>query len=197
MESTLLLQGGGKQRLRIVNVTHRRRIMDGKLHSPQGNLHAFVRKFETLYQLFLFLQCNLIMMNTLLIEIELTREFLLKFLKFGVVGFSGVFVNFGVTYACKEWLKWNKYLSNILGFIFAATTNYILNRLWTFQSTNPQIGAEYAKYFVISVVGLGIDTLTVYVLNGKLKWNFYLSKVFAVGAATFWNFFGNLLFTFA
>ena len=129
--------------------------------------------------------------------IELSREFLLKFVKFGVVGFSGVFVNFGVTYVCKEWLKWNKYLSSILGFVFAATTNYILNRLWTFQSSNPQIGVEYLKYFLISVVGLGLDTLTVYVLNGKLKWNFYLSKVFAVGVATLWNFFGNLLFTFA
>ena len=32
------------------------------------------------------------------LKIELTREFLLKFLKFGVVGLSGVFVNFGVTY---------------------------------------------------------------------------------------------------
>ena len=128
---------------------------------------------------------------------ELNKEFLWKFLKFGAVGFSGVLVNFGVTWFFKEVCKLNKYLSNILGFIAAATTNYMLNRWWTFQSTNPQVGAEYAKYFLISVIGLGIDTLTVYLLNGKLKWNFYLSKVFAVGAAMVWNFFGNLLFTFA
>ena len=146
--------------------------------------------------LFLLLQQNLQTMNAQFLKIILTREFLLKFLKFGIVGFSGVFINFGVTYACKEWLKWNKYLSNILGFIVAATSNYVLNRLWTFQSSNPQIGAEYAKYFGIALVGLGLDTLTVYLLNGKLKWNFYLSKVFAVGASTLWNFFGNLLFTF-
>ena len=61
-------------------------------------------------------------MNPLPLKIELTREFLLKFLKFGVVGLSGVFVNFGVNYVCKEWLKWNKYLSNILGFISFALT---------------------------------------------------------------------------
>lgn len=125
------------------------------------------------------------------------KAFLLKFLKFGAVGASGVLVNFGITWFFKEVYKLNKYLSNILGFVFAATTNYLLNRWWTFQSTNPQVGAEYAKYFLISLVGLGIDTLTVYLLNGKLKWNFYLSKIFAVGASTLWNFFGNLLFTFA
>ena len=129
--------------------------------------------------------------------IEFNQGFFFKFLKFGTVGFSGVFVNFGVTWFFKEVCKLNKYLSNILGFIIAATTNYLLNRWWTFQSTNPQIGIEYAKYFLISVVGLGIDTLTVYLLHNKLKWNFYLSKVVAVGVATVWNFLGNLLFTFS
>ena len=137
------------------------------------------------------------MLKTLPLKIMLTRELLMKFLKFSVVGFSGMFVNFGITYICKELLRWNKYVSNIIGFVVAATTNYFLNRLWTFQSANPQIGTEYAKYFAISLVGLGIDTLTVWLLNDKLKCNFYLSKVFAVGAATLWNFFANLLFTFA
>ena len=126
----------------------------------------------------------------------INEDFLLKFLKFGAVGASGVLVNFGVTWFFKEVCKFNKYLSNILGFVFAATNNYILNRWWTFQSSNPQVGTEYAKYFLISVVGLGIDTLTVYLLHNKLKWNFYLSKVFAVGTAMIWNFFGNLMFTF-
>ena len=132
-----------------------------------------------------------------ILRIAFTKEFVMKFLKFGVVGFSGVFVNFGVTWLFKEIFKLNKYVSNILGFVVAATTNYLLNRWWTFQSSNPEVGVEYAKYFLISIIGLGIDTLTVYLLNGKLKWNFYLSKVFAIGAATLWNFFGNLLFTFS
>ena len=137
------------------------------------------------------------MFKSVILKIELTKAFILKFLKFGVVGFSGVIVNFGITYICKECLKLNKYFSNILGFVFAATTNYFLNRIWTFQSDNPQIGTEFVKYFAVALVGLGLDTLTVYLLNGKLKWNFYLSKIFAVGVSTLWNFFGNLLFTFA
>ena len=132
-----------------------------------------------------------------LAAIELNRALFMKFLKFGVVGLSGVFVNFGVTYVCKEWLKWNKYLSNILGFIVAASTNYLLNRIWTFESNNPQIGVEYVKYFGIALVGVGIDTFTVWMLNGKLKGAFYLSKVFAVGAYTLWNFLGKLVLSFA
>ena len=60
----------------------------------------------------------------------------LKFLKFGIVGFSGVIVDFGITYFCKEKLRIQKFVSNAIGFCVAASSNYILNRLWTFQSTN-------------------------------------------------------------
>ena len=59
-----------------------------------------------------------------------------QFFKFCVVGGSGVFVDFGVTYLCKEWLKLNKYVANSLGFLCASTSNYILNRIWTFQNEN-------------------------------------------------------------
>jgi len=49
---------------------------------------------------------------------------------------------------------------------------------------------------LVSAIGLGINSLTLYLLTDKLKWNFYLSKIFAIGVATLWNFFANLMFTF-
>jgi len=119
-----------------------------------------------------------------------------KFLKFAVVGFSGVFVDFGITFLCKEKIKLNKYVSNAIGFVCAATSNYILNRIWTFQSTNEDVATEYGSFMIVSAIGLGINSLTLYILTDKLKWNFYFSKIFAIGVATLWNFFANLLFTF-
>ena len=101
-----------------------------------------------------------------------------------------------MTYLFKEIIKINKYVSNAIGFICAATSNYILNRIWTFQSENADVATEYGKFLLVSVIGLGINSLTLYILTDKLKWNFYLSKIFAIGMATLWNFFANLLFTF-
>lgn len=124
------------------------------------------------------------------------KTLILKFLKFSVVGFSGTAVDFGVTWLCKEKLGFNKYLSNSLGFILAATNNYIWNRVWTFQSTNSNISAEYGKFFLVSLAGLGINNLIIYLLHGKLNLNFYLSKVFAIGVVMFWNFTMNYFFTF-
>ena len=105
-------------------------------------------------------------------------------------------VDFGSTYVCKEWLKINKYISNSIGFLLAASTNYVLNRIWTFQSHSQDIGAQYFTFLLIAVVGLGINNAVVYLLHSKLKWNFYLSKLIAIGVVTFWNFFMNYFFNF-
>ena len=121
---------------------------------------------------------------------------IVKFLKFCLVGFSGMVVDFGTTWLCKEKFEWNKYLSNSLGFVLAATNNYIWNRLWTFQSTSTEIPVEYGKLFLIAAIGLGINNLVVYLLHGKLKLNFYLAKIIAVAVVTIWNFAMNYLFTF-
>jgi putative flippase GtrA len=122
--------------------------------------------------------------------------FFLKFLKFCVVGFSGMLVDFGVTWLMKEKLRINKYIANSCGFILAASSNYMLNRIWTFESHRPQIVSEYFSFIGISVIGLALNNLIVYFLSDKLKWNFYLSKIFAIGVVILWNFGMNFMFTF-
>ena len=119
-----------------------------------------------------------------------------QFIKFCVVGGSGVFVDFGITYACKEWLRLNKYLANSMGFICATTSNLTLNRLWTFHNENPDIATQYLRFLGIAAVGLLLNNLTIYLLNGRFRFNFYLVKLFAIGVVTFWNFFMNYYFNF-
>lgn len=125
-----------------------------------------------------------------------TKAFFIKFLKFGVVGFSGVFVDFGITWIAKEKLKIQQYVANAIGFTTAATTNYFLNRIWTFESTNPRVMVEYTEFITISLIGLGINTLVLWLLVSKFKMNFYVAKIFAIGVVTLWNFFANALITF-
>lgn len=125
------------------------------------------------------------------------NSLLLKFLKFACVGFSGLVIDFSVTYICKEKLRIHKFVSNAIGFVIAATNNYILNRLWTFESSNSKIGLEFVEFFGVSVVGLGVNTMVLWLLNEKFHWNFYFSKLCAIGCATVWNFLANYYFTFA
>lgn len=105
-------------------------------------------------------------------------------------------VDFSVTWLCKERLHWNKYVSNSLGFILAATNNYIWNRLWTFQSASTEVTREYGSFFLIALIGLGLNNLIIYILHDRFKWNFYVSKIGAIACVTLWNFFMNYFFTF-
>lgn len=124
------------------------------------------------------------------------QAYLFKFLKFGVVGFSGLFVDFGITYLTKEKLNIPKYVANAIGFISAATSNYFLNRVWTFESHNPEVMVEFTEFFVISIIGLGLNTLLLWLLVSRFKMNFYVAKVFAIGLVTIWNFLANAFITF-
>lgn len=126
-----------------------------------------------------------------------TSELLGKFLRFCVVGATGTVIDFGITALCKEVFKIQKYLSNAIGFALGATSNYILNRIWTFKSANPQVGQEYVLFMVVSLIGLIINTAILYLCNKRFKWNFYFSKVVATGVTLIWNFLANLFITFA
>ena len=80
-----------------------------------------------------------------------TETLFYKFLKFGTVGLSGMVVDFGITFLFKEKFNFNKYFSNSCGFFAAASSNFILNRFWTFQSADPAVAFQYVKFLSLSI----------------------------------------------
>lgn len=121
---------------------------------------------------------------------------LFKFIKFILVGSSGLIIDFGTTYLLKEKIKINKFIANAIGFSLAASSNYLWNRIWTFHSHNPEILFEYSSFFIISLIGLAVNTTVLWLLTRRSKRNFYLAKAFATFVTVIWNFSANFLFTF-
>lgn len=119
-----------------------------------------------------------------------------QLIKFGVVGLSGFIIDFGVTYLLKEICKFHKYLANSIAFVLAATSNYFLNRSWTFENSDPDMAAQYMAFMVVSTGGLIVNNLTIYILNDRYKMNFWLAKFLAVFVSMIWNFLGYKFFTF-
>lgn len=125
------------------------------------------------------------------------ESLIIKLLKFGIVGFSGILVDYAFTFLFKEYAGLNKYIANSIGFITAATTNYLLNRIWTFKSTNPNVAKEYVIFIFISALGLAINNLIIWLLSDVIYTiNFYVAKFFAIVIVFFWNFIMNHLFNF-
>ena len=119
-----------------------------------------------------------------------------RFLKFGMVGIVGMAVDFSVTWLCKEKIKLNKYISNSAGFCCAVINNFLLNRYWTFGYAAHPFALQFATFLLVSVAGLLINNLLLYLLSKYIKTNFYLIKLTVTGLVFFWNYFINFLFTF-
>ena len=134
------------------------------------------------------------------------KPLIVKFIKFGVVGASGAVIDFGLTALCKGILGVPELLANAIGFTVAATRNYFLNRVWTWRSTSKEVGVEYAKFFFVSLIGLGLNSLFVFLLKDisiiprfvdtTLDWDFWVAKIIATAIVTVWNFLANNFFTF-
>tara|TARA_B110000444_G_C18677763_1_gene518244 strand:- start:383 stop:763 length:381 start_codon:yes stop_codon:yes gene_type:complete len=123
-------------------------------------------------------------------------ELFFKLTRFCIVGFSGLGMDFLTTWVLKEKVKINQYVSNSFGFIIAASSNYYLNRIWTFNSQNPNISTEYTNFIFVSIIGLALNNLLIFILQNKFQKKFYFAKIIAILITTLWNFLANNFYTF-
>ena len=120
----------------------------------------------------------------------------LKIIKFGLVGLSGMVIDFLVTWVCKEKLSINKYLSNSLGFSLAVINNFFLNYYWTFQKNDNNINIDFEKFIFFAIVGLGLSNLFLFIFHNKFHISFYIAKALAIICVFTWNFTTNYFFNF-
>ncbi len=120
-----------------------------------------------------------------------------QFIKFALVGTSGLVIDFGITFLLKEKFFFNKYFANSIGFSFAVINNYSLNKYWTFHDLNPDVFTQAGKFVIIAILGLILNNQVIYIFSHKKQWNFYVAKIFAIGIVVLWNFSANYFYTFS
>jgi putative flippase GtrA len=120
-----------------------------------------------------------------------------KFVLFCFVGFTGLIIDFGMTYLLKEKVNINKFIANGIGFITAVSSNFYLNKRITFNNTDPNFITQYMSFILVSLVGLSINTFLIYLFHTRLKYQFYLSKLFSICIVVVWNYFMSSLLVFS
>ncbi len=122
---------------------------------------------------------------------------LLQVIQFGAVGCTGMVVDFGVTWLCREELHWNPYAANTAGFVLAVVNNYLLNRYWTFNHHSRPLQQQFLYFLLIAVAGLLLNSSLLYLLRQYTPLNFYLCKLLATGIVFVWNYTANTRLTFS
>ncbi len=124
------------------------------------------------------------------------KQTLKQFIKFGIVGFLSFLVDAGIYLIVTRYLFVFYIIAKMISFVLAATNSYIFNRAWTFRSKNAQIGQEFSKFFIISAIGLGLNSLIMFLAVDKIKLHDLVSLVIATALTMFWNFTANKFWTF-
>ncbi|MGD1906434.1 MAG: glycosyltransferase [Leptolyngbyaceae cyanobacterium] len=121
-----------------------------------------------------------------------------RFLRFGLVGFSGLFVDYAVFFLLFSQLGVGLTTSNVLSAETAIFNNFLWNDAWTFADFSQQQKGwrarlkRFLKFNLICLAGLVLNTLIVNLLFNVFGLNAYLAKFIAIGAVTLWNFWLNL-----
>jgi len=118
-----------------------------------------------------------------------------EFVKYSIVGGVGTVIDFGVLLLLVEIFGVAVLVANTISFVLAATNNYVLNNIWKFREKNKTLRTQYAKFLLVSIVALAINTVLMKVFVMLGMW-YVSAKILIIGIVVFWNYLGNKLWTF-
>jgi len=119
-----------------------------------------------------------------------------QFWKYCLVGASGFVINLMVYSIMVSSFDAHYLLAGTVSFTVAVTNNFILNRYWTFGSSERDIFSQASRFLVISVSSwaLNMVLLRLFIEDGNM--NQYVAQAVAIGMVTVLNFTGNKLWSF-
>lgn len=133
---------------------------------------------------------------------------IIQFVKYGLTGGLNTLIDLGVLNLL-IWITdiasgWHYSLFKFFSFLAGITNSYFWNKYWTFQLSDKPKPEEFLKFFVVGLVGLGINvsiaSILVNVIGapagiGEKLWA-SVGAVMASVIVILWNFFGMKFLVF-
>jgi len=126
-------------------------------------------------------------------------RFMSKAARFFSVGAIGLGVNYLMSILFTSSLNMWYLHATILGIVFSITSNFILNKYWTFEDRDFAIKRtimQYGKFSGFSSIGALVQLGIVYYLVDEVNMSYPIALVSAVATAAFSNFILNKKWTF-
>ena len=115
------------------------------------------------------------------------KKLINQILKFGVVGGIAFVIDYGILFLLAKVIGLNEILSAAISFIISLTFNYFLSTKWVFEAKK-QTPKEVIIFVLLSVVGLGINEVLIYLGTKKLGIDVMIVKLFATAIVMVYNF---------
>ena len=167
---------------------------DRKYGSSKMGVDTILDYFKSVWKLYRYEKINT---ST---EKRKSVRFLSKAARFFTVGASGVLVNYVVSLLFSFGITDLWYIhANIFGITAAISTNFILNKVWTFEDRNferKRTIIQYGKFGLFSSFGALMQLAMMFWLVESHEMSYPLALILAIGTAAFSNFLLNKRLTF-
>lgn len=121
------------------------------------------------------------------------KKLISQIVKFGVVGVSAFFIDYSIMIVLTELLKINYLISSGISFSVSVIFNYILSVYWVFEVEKNK-REEFTVFLVLSLIGLGINQLIMWIVVSNLHIFYMLAKIFATCIVMVYNFITRKIF---
>lgn len=123
------------------------------------------------------------------------RPRLKQFVLFAFAGGAATLLQYSVLIALVEAGRIAPAIAAVPAYICGAATSYLLNRRLAFKSATAGGAGTVAKFLLVNLIGLGLNTLLLGLLL-KAGWHYLLAQATATILVLFWNFAGAKIFVF-
>lgn len=117
-----------------------------------------------------------------------------QIIKFGVVGAIAFLVDYILLYVLTEFLGIYYLVSSTISFVVSLIVNYILSIFWVFDVKKKQTIKEVSLFVFLSLVGLIINQIIMYLGSDVLEIHYMICKLFATFIVMVYNFITRKIF---
>ena len=123
------------------------------------------------------------------------KKLMEQMIKFGFVGFLCFFIDWGIMVFLTEVFGINPLISSTISFTVSVTVNYILNVTFVFETDkNANKGSQFVIFVLLSIVGLGVNELCMWLGTDLLGIHYMITKVGATAVVMVYNFITRKIF---
>lgn len=124
------------------------------------------------------------------------KKLFLQIVKFGLVGAIAFVIDYGLMVLLTEVFNIYSLISAAISFTVSVIFNYIASVKWVFDVDNEKNSKskQLIVFIILSVIGLIINELIMWVMDVKFSIHYMISKLVATFVVMVWNFITRKLF---
>ena len=127
-------------------------------------------------------------------EHKAMKKLIVQVIKFGIVGVVATLIDFGVLAFLKEVLDVHVQISSAISFSVSVIANYLLSMLFVFKSKEDNKVKEFVGFVLLSIGGLLLDQLVMWLGTDVFTVYYLAVKVFATVVVAIYNFVTRKIF---